>query len=92
MALKNKLQIAEMELRISRENFAAFKDYSRERSNFLEMQISQFFSLIGQSLQKDHHITVNLTQELSNQHGQGDNFGGDNVNQDKIGRDKVQRG
>jgi Leucine-rich repeat (LRR) protein len=91
MALKNKLQIAEMELRISRENFAAFKDDSHQRINSLEMQVSQLFSIIGQSLQKDNHITVNLTQELSNQQGTGDNIGNDKVGNDKIGRDKIER-
>jgi hypothetical protein len=88
IALKNKLEIAELELRQNKELFAIVSDKDRQRINSLEMQVSQLFSLIGQSFQKDHHITVNLTQELSNQHGQGDNFGGDNVNQDKIGRDK----
>ena len=84
-ALERKLEIAELELRWERRD-------SIKAIESLEMQVSRLFSLIGQSFQKDHHITVNLTQELSNQHGTGDNFGGDNVNQDKIGRDKIQRG
>jgi Leucine-rich repeat (LRR) protein len=92
IALKHKLDIAELELRQAKELFAIVSDKDRQRINSLEMQVSQLFSLIGQSFQKDHHTTVNITQELSNQHGKGDNFGGDNVNQDKIGRDKVQRG
>jgi Leucine-rich repeat (LRR) protein len=90
MALKTKLQIAEMELRITRENFAAFKDDSRQRINSLEMQVSQLFSIIGQSLQKDHHITVNLNQELYNQQRTGDDINGDKVGNDKIGRDKIE--
>jgi Leucine-rich repeat (LRR) protein len=81
-ALERKLEIAELELRLERR-------HSIKAIESLEMQISQLFSLIGQSFEKDHHTTVNITQELSNQHGQGDNFGGDNVNQDKIGRDKL---
>jgi Leucine-rich repeat (LRR) protein len=88
IALKHKLDIAELELRQAKELFAIVSDKDRQRINSLEMQVSQLFSLIGQSFQKDHHTTVNITQELSNQHGKGDNFGGDNVNQDKIGRDK----
>jgi hypothetical protein len=55
------------------------------------MQVSQLFSLIGQSLQKDHHTTVNINQELANQQGTGDNIGNDKVGNDKIGRDKIER-
>jgi hypothetical protein len=81
-ALERKLEITELELRLERL-------HSTKAIDSLEMQVSRLFSLIGQSFQKDHHTTVNITQELSNQHGKGDNFGGDNVNQDKIGRDKL---
>ena len=88
IALKHKLDIAELELRQAKELFAIVSDKDRQRINSLEMQVSQLFLIIGQSFQKDHHTTVNITQELSNQHGTRDNFGGDNVTQDKIGRDK----
>ncbi len=90
MALKNKLEIAELELRQSKELFAIISDKDRQRINSLEMQISQLFSIIGQSLQKDHHITVNLNQELSNQQRTGDDVSGDKVGNDKIGRDKIE--
>jgi Leucine-rich repeat (LRR) protein len=91
MALKNKLEIAELELRQAKELFVIVSDKDRQRINSLEMKVDQLFSIIGQSFQKDHHITVNLNQELSNQQGTGDNIGNDKVGNDKIGRDKIER-
>ena len=91
MALKNKLEIAELELRQAKELFAIVSDKDRQRINSLEMQVSELFSIIGQSLQKDHHTTVNINQELANQQGTGDNIGNDKVGNDKIGRDKIKR-
>jgi hypothetical protein len=91
MALKNKLEIAELELRQAKELFAIVSDKDRQRINSLEMKVDQLFSIIGQSFQKDHHTTVNITQELSNQQGTGDNIGNDKVGNDKIGRDKIER-
>ncbi|MEB3311468.1 MAG: leucine-rich repeat domain-containing protein [Snowella sp.] len=94
MALKNKLEIAELELRQAKELFAILSDRDRQRINALEMQVSQLFSIIEKGFQKDHHTTVNIIQELSNQntHRQinGDDISGDKVGNDKIGRDKVQ--
>jgi Leucine-rich repeat (LRR) protein len=89
MALKNKLEIAELELRQAKELFAIVSDKDRQRINSLEMKVDQLFSIIGQSFQKDHHTTVNITQELSNQQGTGDNIGNDKIGNDKIGRDKI---
>jgi hypothetical protein len=94
IALKNKLEIAELELRQAKELFAIVSDKDCQRINSLEMKVDQLFSIIGQGFQKDHHITfniatVNIAKELSNQHGTGDNFGGDQVGNDKIGRDKI---
>ncbi len=96
IALKNKLEIAELELRQTKQLMAIVGDKDRERIDSLEMRLSQ---LIEKSFSKDispvinNHLTVNandhLSQNNTNQHGQGDNFGGDNVNQDKIGRDKL---
>jgi hypothetical protein len=44
MALKNKLQIAELELRQAKELFAIVSDKDRQRINSLEMQVSELFS------------------------------------------------
>ncbi|MFM7437881.1 MAG: leucine-rich repeat domain-containing protein, partial [Snowella sp.] len=96
MALKNKLQIAEMELRISRENFVAFKDDSRQRINSLEIQINQFYSLFGKMIENLPHNPIYMNQftnhnqnsniaNLANQindHGQ-QNANHFNQNQDK---------
>jgi hypothetical protein len=76
-------------LRQAKELFAIVSDKDRQRINSLEMKVDQLFSIIGQSFQKDHHTTVNITQELSNQQGTGDNIGNDKIGNDKIGRDKI---
>jgi hypothetical protein len=62
MALKNKLQITEMELRITRENFASFKDDRSQRINSLEMQISQFYSLFGKIIENLPHNPIYMNQ------------------------------
>ena len=102
MALENKLENMKSELRqtekllsVQKEMFARENDKDRQRIDFLETQLSR---LIEKGLNNDilpvvnNYLTVNandhLSQNNTNQHGQGDNFGGDNVNQDKIGRDK----
>ena len=96
MALKNKLQITEMELRISRENFATFKDDSRQRIDSLETKVNQFYSLFGRMIENrpynpiymnqftNHHQNSNIAN-LANQindHGQ-QNANHFNQNQDK---------
>jgi hypothetical protein len=99
MALKNKLEMTKLELKMSKELFAIANDKDRQRIDSLEMRLSE---LIEKSFNKDispiinNHLTVNandhLSQNSTNQHGQGDNIGNDKVGQDKIGHDKVQRG
>jgi hypothetical protein len=98
IALKNKLEIAELELRQTKQLMAIVGDKDRERIDSLEIRLSQ---LIEKSFSKDispvinNHLTVNandhLSQNYTDQHGQGDNIGNDKVGQDKIGHDKVQR-
>jgi hypothetical protein len=105
MALKNKLEMTQLELKMSEKLFAITSNRDRSDIVDLKTQVKELQSIIGKGLQakdnkSDLPITVNVTvnandhlsQNNTNQHGQGDNFGGDNVNQDKIGRDKVQRG
>ena len=76
MALKNKLQITEMELRISRENFAAFKDDSRQRIESLEMQVnqfnSQFYNLFGKMIENLPYNPIYMNQFTN--HNQNSNI------------------
>ena len=101
MALKNKLEMTQLELKMSKELFAITSNRDRADIVDLKTQVRELQSIIGKGLQpkdnkNDLPITVNVTvnandhlsQNNTNQHGQGDNFGGDKVNQDKIGRDK----
>jgi len=101
MALKNKLEMTQLELKMSEKLFAITSNRDRGDIVDLKTQVRELQSIIGKGLQSkdnksDLPITVNVTvnandhlsQNNTNQHGQGDNFGGDNVNQDKIGRDK----
>jgi hypothetical protein len=81
-ALERKLEIAELQLILETQ-------HSRKVIDSLEMQVSKFSLLLELSLQKDHHFNFNITQELANQQGTGDNVGGDKVGNDKIGRDKI---
>jgi Leucine-rich repeat (LRR) protein len=96
MALKNKLQITEMELRISRENFAAFKDDSRERINSLEIQINQFYNLFGKMIENLPHNPVYMNQfanhnqnaNIANQANQINDHGQQNANHFSQNQDK----
>ena len=104
MALENKLENMKSELRqtekllsVQKEMFAIANDKDRQRIDSLEMRLSQ---LIEKSFSKDispvinNHLTVNandhLSQNHTNQHGQGDNIGNDKVGNDKVARDKIR--
>jgi len=100
MALKNKLEMTQLELKMSEKLFAITSNRDRGDIVDLKTQVREFQSIIGKGLQakdnkSDLPITVNVTvnandhlsQNNTNQHGQGDNIGND-----KVGNDKVQRG
>jgi hypothetical protein len=96
MALKNKLQIAEMELRISRENFAAFKDDSRQRIDSLEVKVNQFYSLFGKMIENLPHNPIYMNQftnhnqnsNIANLANQINDHGQQNANHFNQNRDK----
>ena len=96
MALKTKLEITEMELRIGRENFATFKDDSRERINSLEIQINQFYSLFGKMIENLPHNPIYMNQftnhhqnsNIANLANQINDHGQQNANHFNQNRDK----
>ena len=62
--------------------------FSRVRGNKILERLTVKDSNTPHSCDYRYNANDHLSQNNTNQHGQGDNFGGDNVNQDKIGRDK----
>jgi hypothetical protein len=109
MALKNKLEMTQLELKMSEKLFTITSNGDRgdivdlKTQVFdLKTQVRELQSIIGKGLQpkdnkSDLPITVNVTvnandhlsQNNTNQHGQGDNIGNDKVARDKIRAEKI---